>query len=80
MPCFLLFANSWQKVYTGFMLTNTEIMNKGGRPINVAAVNRVKELRDKEKLTFRGAKAVLERELNKKLDIKTVYRWYRYKV
>lgn len=57
--------------------TKTEI-NKGGRPINVKAVKLAKELRDEQNLSFREVMEVMQRRMRRKLDIKTVYRWYHY--
>lgn len=62
------------------MLTNTEITNKGGRPINTTAVRLVKQLRDNKGNSFREIQAIVSKRLNKPVDIKTVYRWYHYKL
>lgn len=62
------------------MLTNTEITNKGGRPIDITAVKLVKQLRDTKGNSFREIQAIVAKRLKKPVDIKTVYRWYHYKL
>jgi|GEM_PF-2007719 hypothetical protein len=62
------------------MLNNTEITNKGGRPMNTEAVKLVKTLKDDNNLSFREILEVMQKRLRRKLDIKTIYRWYHYRL
>ena len=59
--------------------TNTKI-KKGGRPIDTEAVRLVQQLRNEKSNSFREIQAILEKRLKKRVDIKTVYRWYHYKL
>ncbi len=48
-------------------------MEQRGRPINLKAVKKVRELRDKG-LSFRDISKIMER------DLKSIFRWYNYQV
>jgi len=81
LPSFLLFACVGKRVYNlSIMLTSTEITNKGGRPIDMEAVRLVKQLRNIKGNSFREIQAIVAKRLKKPVDIKTVYRWYHYKL
>jgi hypothetical protein len=52
-----------------------------GRPPKLKEMMRVKELRNRNKLSFRQIMTQLRAELKRpKLDVKTVYRWYSYPI
>lgn len=55
-------------------------LNKVSSLLHVNQVKRVKYLKDEKVLTFREVQARMEKEDKRKYDLKTLHRWYHYKL